>query len=101
MCFTETDNLSKTLQDPQLSAAEGRAVAAKVLESLRKDRNEDGFAMFWQVLMRRKQNFPAIADPLLARKRRAPQRFEGGSTGHFLETPEDHYRKIFYELTRI
>jgi hypothetical protein len=51
--------------------------------------------------MRRKQHFPEIADPLLARKWRAPQRFDRGSTGHFLATPEDHYRKIFYELTRI
>jgi hypothetical protein len=50
MCFTETDNLSKTLQNPRLFAAEGQAVAAKVLETLRTDRNDEGFAMFWQVL---------------------------------------------------
>ena len=93
----QTDNLSKTLQDPRLSAAEGQAVAAKVLETLRKDRNDQRFAMFWQELMKQKQDFPEIADPVLARKRKAPQRFEEGSTGHFFETPEDHYRKILYE----
>ena len=57
----QTDNLSKTLQDPRLSAAEGQAVAAKVLETLRKDRNDQRFAMFWQELMKRKQDFPEIA----------------------------------------
>ena len=65
--------------------------------SLRKDRNDQRFAMFWQELMKRKQDFPETADPVLARKRKAQQRFEEGSTGHFFETPEDHYRKIFYE----
>ncbi len=93
----QTDNLSKTLQDPRLSAVEGQAVATKVLDTLRKDRNDEGFAMFWQALMIRKENFPEIADPVLPRKRKIPQRFEDGSTGHFFETPEDHYRKIFYE----
>jgi hypothetical protein len=93
----QTDNLSKTLQDPRLSAAEGQAVAGKVLEMLRKDRNDERFAMFWKELMKRKQNFPEIAEPVLPRKRKAPQRFEEGSTGHFFETPEDHYRNIFYE----
>ena len=98
MCLLrQTDNLSKTLQDPRLSIAEGQAVAAKVLEMLHKDRNDEGFAMFWQTLMRRKENFPEIADPVLARKLKAPKRFEEGSTSHFFETPEDHYRKIFYE----
>lgn len=52
--------------------------------------------MFWQALnVLRKENFPEIPNPVLARKRKAPQRFEKGSTDHFLETPEDHYRKIF------
>ena len=75
---------------------EVQAVAKKVLETLCKDRNDKGFAMFWQALMR-KENFPGITDPVLARLQKAPERFEEGSTGHFFETPEDHYRKIFYE----
>ena len=93
----QTDNLSKTLQDPRLSAAEGQAIAANVIETLRKDRNDARFTMFWQTLMKRKDDFPEIEDPVLPRKRKAPQRFEEGSTGHFFQTPEDYYRKMFFE----
>ena len=39
-----------------------------------------------------------VSDPSLPRKRRAPQRFEDGSSaGYFHPTAEDHYRQIFFE----
>lgn len=53
--------------------------------------------MCWQALMKRKEKFPEIADAVLARKRKAPQRFDHGCRGHFFEMPEDYYRKVFYE----
>ena len=38
-----------------------------------------------------------MEDFVLPSKRKAPQRFEVGRTGHFFQTPEDYYRKMFFE----
>ena len=52
----QTDNLSKTLQNPDLSAAEGQEIAEDVVMTLEKDRNENSFNLFWdRVEQRRKQ----------------------------------------------
>ena len=79
------------------SAAKGQALAAKIVDTIRKVRNDETFSMFLQVLVRRKgTDFTEIEDPVLPRKRKVPRPFYG-STGLYFETPEDHYRNVFYE----
>ena len=41
-----TDHLSRSLQDPKTSAAEGLEIAADTVRTLLKDRNEDSFDLF-------------------------------------------------------
>ena len=42
----QTDNLSRTLQNPQISSAQGNSIALDVVKTLSKDRNEESFNMF-------------------------------------------------------
>lgn len=49
-------------------------------------------------LVLRDQSRVGISVPCLPRKCRTPQRFEVGlSAGSFHESPEDHYRQIYFE----
>ena len=77
MLLRHSDNLSRTLQSPHLSAAEGQTVAAMTVQ---------------------KAKDLCVHDPALPRKRRAPERYEVGSRdGSFPEEIKVHYRRIFYE----
>lgn len=91
-----SDNLSKTLQHKTLSAAEGQRIAKLTLSVLQKMRSDEQFTSFYQRVIQEQTRF-GVADPCLPRKRRAPQRFEvGSSTGDYHVTPEAHYRQIYY-----
>ncbi|KAJ8041249.1 Zinc finger MYM-type protein 1 [Holothuria leucospilota] len=98
MILRQTDNLSRTLQDPKLSAAEGQSVAKDVVKTLRKDRRDESFEFFWEQVLQRKETL-GVEDPKLPRKRKCPARLEEGNAGthHFPSTPKDHYRCIFFE----
>ena len=50
----QTDNLSKTLQNPHLSAAEGQEIAEDVIITLEKDWNEKSFSLFWDRVEQRR-----------------------------------------------
>lgn len=97
LLLRQTDNLSKALQDPRLSAAEGQVLAENVIETIRKDRTDERFEIFWQSLIKRKEALPDVEEPMLPRKRKMPKRFEDADTHHFPSMPEDHYRKIYFQ----
>ena len=97
LILRHTDNLSKTLQHKSLSAAEGQHLARLTLEVLRSLRDSDRFTAFYTLVVQGQSRL-GQAEPTLPRKRRAPQRFEvGSSAGDFHLTPESHYRQIFFE----
>ena len=75
----QTDNLSKSLQSPTLSAAEGQEIAQDVIMTLEKDRNEKCFDLFWERLVQRRQQL-SIPASRLPRKRQLPDFF--GSTNN-------------------
>ena len=93
-----TDNLSKTLQQESLSAAEAQAIASKTIKTLKDIRSDDKFKLFWahvECLLK----CTNTEEPSLPRKRRAPQRFEiGGGACHFSDTVEDYYRQSYFEV---
>ena len=47
-------NLSKTLQNPSISAAQGQEIAHLVIEMLWKDTCDEKFELFWYNLMNKK-----------------------------------------------
>lgn len=94
-----TDHLSRSLQDPNLSAAEGQEIAADTVTTLKKDRNEANFDLFWEHTLLRKVGLD-VNDPVLPRKRKIPARFEHGSssTHSFFETPKEFYRQKYLNV---
>ena len=64
----QTDNLSKTLQNPSISPAQGQEIAHLVIETFSKDRCDEKFELFWSNLMNQKIKLD-VADPRLPHKR--------------------------------
>ena len=92
-----TDNLSKTLQTPKLSASDGQHVAELTCKTLDKMRTDDYFHLFWEKVLHY-QNDLGVDEPVLPRKRKAPKRFEiGTSESSFSTTPEDLYHQKYME----
>ena len=92
-----TNNLSKSLQNKTLSAAEGQRLASLTLSVLKSLCTEDNFKTFYARVIKDQTSFQ-VNDPALPRKRRAPQQLQIGSTsGHFHSSSHDWYRQIYYE----
>ena len=90
----QTDNLSKSLQSPTLSAAEGQEIAQDVIMTLEKDRNEKSFDLFWERLEQRRQQL-SIPTARLPRKRQLRDCFgptNNPSTQHHDTSIKDRYR---------
>ena len=92
-----TDNLSKTLQTPRLSASDGQNVAELTCKTLDKMHTDDYFQLFWANALRYQYEF-GVNEPELPRKRKAPRRFEVGTgESSFSTTPEDLYCQKYME----
>ena len=92
-----TDNLSKTLQKKELSAAQGQLVAAKTKIVLRSMRNEEHFDQLWEKLSLMLSTVEVSA-PVLPRRRKVPRRFELGiAPPEYDSSPKDMYRRIYFE----
>ncbi|XP_063436645.1 zinc finger MYM-type protein 1-like [Mytilus trossulus] len=91
------DNLSKTLQYKDLSAAESKSIARKTVQTLKSLRDDKCFNLFWEnVIMKSRRK--SVEEPVLPRKRRMPSRFETGTaTAEFHSTPKDFYRQKYYQ----
>ena len=89
----------KALQDFQFLSKGMSATSAKLTkDALKKIRNDDCFATFYQTVLRKKQLHVSITEPEVPRNKRAPGRFEVGTgTPFFPVTPEQVYRRIYFE----
>ena len=87
LILRHSDNLSRTLQSPKISAAEAQKVVAMTVKM---------FKLFWTNTLRKSREL-SVNEPELPRKRKTPRRYEvGESEGDFLADEETHYRVIYY-----
>ena len=92
-----TDNLSRTLQKTSLSAAEGQTLAKMIIETLMSTRTDKAFVLFFETVKRDCDRLDTD-QPTLARKRKAPKRFEvDEGDGYYSSTVQDYFRMIYYE----
>ena len=92
-----TDSLSVCLHRKSLSAAEGQALAAMTIRTLKNVRGDDKFALFWDDVTTLAEN-NLVNAPVLPWWRRLPARFEDGDAPpEFDETPEFRYRHVYFE----
>ena len=98
MILRHTDNLSRALQKSDISAAEGQDTTTMTVKTLQSLRADDKFHFFWQKSIL-EANRLQVNEPALPRRRKVPRRFEEGreDTHSYPSTPEDHYRKIYFE----
>ena len=92
-----TDNLSKTLQNTQMSAAEGQRLAAMTVATVKSTRNEEAFRLFWEKTLTESASLD-IGQPTVPRKRKLPISQCTVSEVKQSETLAiHHYRSIYYE----
>ena len=92
-----SDNLSKTLQNPLLTATEGQQVAELTCQTLERIRTTESFDLFWQNLMLL-QTEKGVNAPTLPRKRKCPSQYEvGTSAGYYPGTAKEYYRQHYFE----
>ena len=60
------DNLSKTLQHKNISAAEAQSITSLTLKTLQLIRNDNSFDLFWELLLR-KASQCNVEEPVLPR----------------------------------
>ena len=101
LILSHSDNLSKTLQNPTLSAVQGQDCANLTVKVLEKLRSEEKFDLFWENVSAKAKSLD-VDDPKLSRKRGAPKRLDdfqgyGPAKPAQPDTPKDLYRKHYYE----
>ena len=92
-----TDNLSKTLQAPSLTASEAQQIAELTCKTLSRIRNTEAFDLFWDRLQVLRREY-GVDEASLPRKRKAPRHLEVGSGEAFYpSTAKDFYSQQYFE----
>ena len=101
LLLRHSDNLSKTLQTPKLSASQAKSIARKTLITLEKLGGDDYFLLFWKDVLTQFRQLD-IDEPPLGRKRKASRRIEDDyshfSIGFLHEKFEDFAQQIYFEV---
>ena len=103
-----TDNLSKTIQKESFSAVDGQRRADLTLQALKGMRTDDAAKLFYDTVVKKATKHEFIESAVLPRKRKRPnyktihQHFQidgykQGTKAHHSDTPEDHYRSIYFD----
>ena len=95
LLLRHSDNLSRTLQRHDISAAEGQDCAAASIATLAGKREK--FDSFWDKVTSAAEKLE-VDKPEQKRQRKVPARFEIGSGEDTPpESPKDHYKRIYLE----
>jgi len=87
------DNLSKTIQRADLSAAEGQGVTSMTVTALKSLRNDANFNLYWKKTTDAAANLN-VSESALPGCQKAPCQFHERSTPTYHKTVEDHYQVI-------
>ena len=74
LILRHTDNLSKTLQAPSISAAVGQKITAMTVKTLSSLRTDENFDLFWQ-RVKDIAKHESVDDAALPRRRKPPARY--------------------------
>lgn len=97
LVLQHTDNLSKTLQNQSLSAAEGQQSANLTVKTLQSIRTDQMFDLFWEKATMSADKL-SLDPPSLPRKRRCPSRFETGlAEPEYHDSPKSLFKASYFE----
>lgn len=91
-----SDNLSKALQSPNVSAAEGQKMATLTVKTLETLRNGAAFGLFWEKVNVKGKALD-ISKPQLPRRKQPPKRLDGGQNTYYPTTEQEYYRHVYFE----
>ena len=86
----QTDNLSRTLQNRDLSAMDTISLAEVFIKTLEKERSENQFELFWRKKINEMKKKLCIDDPIVERKKKSPKRLENF---HGYSASKEHHPK--------
>ena len=90
--------LSRAFQKKDLSAIAAKKGSLVVVSTLKELRNDSEFSKFWTNVRERAIQLE-VGEPILPRRRKLPKRLdESNSTTFHDATPEDMYKRYYFEL---
>ena len=93
--LSHTNNLSRTLQNPSLSAAEAHQNAKRVVSVLNDQRSDAQFELFWNEL-NNSLDAKKIDEPAQERKRKHQELFgEDSETDYLPNTVNGHFKMAY------
>jgi len=94
--FTVVEDSNTALQGSQLNFREAEKIINSLKSVIKMARTDDRFATFWRSAVTASQGLQ-LGEPILPRQRKVPSRFHGPGQHHFPSTPEDYYRRLYFE----
>ena len=85
--LSSTDNLSRALQSPKISAVDGQNLATQVVRILEEERSDIAFENMWSITLETQRNLD-IDDPKESRRKVSGKQL----------TVKDAYRAIYFEV---
>ena len=96
LVFSAMEQLSRTLQNSDINAQEARSAAIKAKYFLKRQRSEELFTAFYRDSIKEVEDL--TQPPKLPRQRQVPRRVDAGAPSHRFATPEEYYRKQYFEV---
>lgn len=96
LIFSATEQVSLTLQYKDINAQEACMAVNAAKSFLIRQRSDSSFHTFYQSVADEASKF--TLSPVLPRQRKSPRRIDDGAPSHTFSSPEDYYRKQYFEV---
>jgi Domain of unknown function (DUF4371)/hAT family C-terminal dimerisation region len=94
--FTIVEDSNTALQGAQLNFREAESIINSLKSVIQMARTDERFETFWKSAITGSEGLQ-LDEPILPRRRRVPTKFDGSGQHHFPSTPEEHYRRLYFE----
>ena len=95
--FEIIENLNEALQKQDLNISNAHNSVKTTVQRIEKLRDDADFMRHWSFIMSDIKKLD-IELPTVPRVRKAPKRYESQSSPHKFTTPEEYYRKLYFEV---
>ena len=89
--------LSRSLQAKDVTASDAKFASEAICKNIMRLRSDEEFDSFGEKATTKASELQ-LSDPALPRNRIPPRRLDSGSNPCYFSSPEDYYRKIYFEF---
>ena len=94
--FSATEQVSRALQAKNTTVQEALGAVNVAASFFQRNRDDETFERFYMASREQAKEYN-IDEPVLPHYRCPPRRFDDGAAPHIFETPQDYYRKQYFE----